>query len=317
LPSAGKQQKHKTGGLTGSPFSLGSGILVAILNFTITLLLFASMEVVSKPLMGFVDPLVLTLWRFVCGIVVLGAVMVFRRDKVNLSRGQVAVLALMGVLNTFLSMSLLQLAVKHTAASRAAAVFCSNPVFVVLLAALLGWEKFTKRKVLGLFLSVCGLLLVTDMHLIKIDAGTVYALLASIAFAAYILLGRKASLNTDPVTVNVLSFAFGITALALWLGVKGVSVNPEPLFRELPTFLFLGIGVSGLGYVTFISAIKKMGAGNASAIFLLKPAVATLLAILFINETFEIDFVIGLLLAGTGSYLVAGKRKKAGHTDPA
>ena len=93
----------------------------------------------------------------------------------------------------------------------------------------------------------------------KIDSGTVYALLASIAFAVYIILGRKAALKSDAVWVNIVSFAFGIAALAAWLGIKGVSISPKPLMAELPLFLFLGIGVSGLGYVTFISAIKKLG----------------------------------------------------------
>lgn len=281
---------------------------MGILSFIITLLLFASMEVVSKPLMGSIDPLVLTFWRFVCGIAVLGIVMVVRRKKVKLSPGKVSVLALMGILNTFMSMSFLQLAVKNTEASRAATVFCSNPVFVVIIAAILGWEKCTKRKSLGLLLGLSGLVLVTGMHTMKVDTGTIYALLASITFALYILLGRKASLSTDPITVNVISFAFGLAALAVWLVAKGVPMSPAPLQSELPSFLFMGIGVSGLGYVTFITAIRKLGAGNASTIFLLKPAVATVLAIVLIGETVSLHFIIGLLLAGAGSYLIAGKR---------
>ncbi len=281
---------------------------MGILNFIVTLLLFAAMEVVSKPLMGSIDPLVLTFWRFVCGITVLGIIMLIRQKKVKLSRGKVSVLALMGILNTFMSMSFLQLAVKHTEASRAATIFCSNPVFVAIIAAILCWEKFTKRKGFGLVLGISGLVIVTGMHTMSLDTGTFYALLASITFAVYILLGRKASLTIDPITVNVISFAFGLAALAVWLIAKDVPMSPAPLKSGLPSFLFLGIGVSGLGYVTFITAIRKLGAGKASTVFLLKPAVATVLAILFLHETVTVHFMIGLLLAGAGSYLVAGKR---------
>lgn len=266
------------------------------------------MEVASKPLMGSIDPLVLTFWRFLSGIAVLCAYIAIRGKRPNLSPGQVGVLAIMGILNTFLSMSLLQMAVKHTTASRAAAVFCANPVFVVLIAAALGWEKLTRRKTLGLFLGISGLFLLTGLHKMKIDSGTVYALLASIAFAVYIILGRKAALKSDAVWVNIVSFAFGIAALAAWLGIKGVSISPKPLMAELPLFLFLGIGVSGLGYVTFISAIKKLGAGKASSIFLLKPAVATLFAVLITGETVSFLFISGLLIAGAGGYLIVEKR---------
>ena len=283
---------------------------VGILSFIITLLLFASMEVASKPMMGSVDPLVLTFWRFVCGIAILGVVMAVRRKKVNLSPGKISVLALMGVLNTFLSMSFLQLAVKNTEAARAAAIFCSNPVFVVLFAGILGWEKFTRKKGIGLLLGIAGLVLVSGMYSLKVDIGTVYALLASITFALYVLLSRKASLSADPVAVNFISFAFGIAALAIWLVAKGTPMSPEPLKAELPSFLFMGIGISGLGYITFITAVKKLGAGNASTIFLLKPAVTTVLAIMLLGETVTTNFVIGLLLAGAGSYLVAGRKSR-------
>lgn len=307
--SVGKSVEHTVREVAGLPFSTADGFLVGILSFVVTLLLFASMEVISKPLMGLIDPLVLTFWRFVCGIAVLGIVMAIRRKKLSLSPGKLGVLALMGILNTFISMSFLQLAVKNTEACRAATIFGSNPVFVVLIAAILGWERYSKRKGAGLILGITGLVLVTGMYTFKIDTGTMYALLASITFAVYIILGRKASMDADPISVNVISFAFGIAALALWLQIKGISMSPEPLRSELPSFLFLGIGVSGLGYVTFLTAINKLGAGNASTVFLLKPAVATVLAIAFLGETVTFNFVTGLLFAAVGSYLVAGKRK--------
>jgi len=281
---------------------------MGMLSYIITLLLFASMEVASKPLMGSVDPLVLTFWRFVCGVAVLGVVMAVRRRKVQFSLKTMSILAVMGVLNTFMSMSFLQLAVKNTEASRAATIFGSNPVFVVLIAAIIGWERFSKRKGFGLLLGITGLVLVTGMYTLKVDTGTMYALLASITFSLYILLGRMASLKADPIAVNVISFVFGLLALGIWLFAKGVPISPAPLKAGIPSFLFLGIGVSGLGYVTFITAIRKMGAGNASTIFLLKPAVATVLAILFLGETVTLHFAAGLLLAGAGSYLVARKK---------
>jgi drug/metabolite transporter (DMT)-like permease len=269
------------------------------------------MEVFSKPIVGTVDPLVLTLWRFVCGTAVIAAALAFRGKKPGLNARSLALLALMGLLNTFLSMSLLQLAVKHTTASRAAAVFCSNPVFVVVLASLFGWEKLTGRRVLGLFLGVSGLVLVTGVHRMTMDIGTIYALLASLAFAFYILLGRRVSLKIDPLTVNVVSFAFGIAGLFLWLVLRGKSISPMPLLEHLPSFLYLGIGISGLGYVTFINTIRKMGAGSASTVFLLKPAVTAVLAVTLIKETLTLPFVIGLLLTGVGSYMIAGRHKKS------
>ena len=40
-----------------------------MLYFILTLLIFASLEVVSKPLMPYIDPFALTFWRFFMGFV--------------------------------------------------------------------------------------------------------------------------------------------------------------------------------------------------------------------------------------------------------
>lgn len=282
-------------------------------SYATTLLLFGAMEVVSKPLMGSVDPLVLTFWRFVCGLLVLSAAMLLRGRRLRLGGRQLAMLATMGLLNTFASMSLLQLAVRHTNASRAATIFCSNPVLVVALAALLGWERWSIRKAVGLVLGVAGLVLVTGAHRLVVDSGSVYALLAAAAFACYMLVGRRASLSIDPITVNVVSFAFGLAALGGLLLLRGEPMGPGRLLARPWLFAFLGVGVSGLGYITFITAIRRMGAGRASTIFLLKPAVSVALAITLIGEEVSLHFLAGLLLAGGGSWLVArrGRRRPA------
>ncbi len=282
------------------------GAFPGILNYVVTLLLFASMEVFSKPLMGTVDPMVLTFWRFACGLAVVGSFMAARRKPLP-GRRSLLILAAMGILNTFLSMALLQLAVKHTQAARAAAVFCANPVLVVILARLLGWESLERRRIAGLFTGIAGLVLVTGAHRLTVDRGTVYALLAAVTFALYTVLGRKASLRTDPFTVNGVSFAFGLAGLAAWLLLRGVSLSPAPLVPHLPVFVYLGAGVSGLGYISYISTIRKVGAGNASTMFLMKPAVATVLAVILIDEVPTLHFAAGLLLTAAGSWLVTRK----------
>ncbi len=55
----------------------------------------------------------------------------------------------------------------------------------------------------------------------SVDSGTIYALLASITFALYMIIGRRASLKLDPLVINTLSFLFGTAALSGWLLLRG------------------------------------------------------------------------------------------------
>jgi len=281
-----------------------------LFDFIVTLGFFASMEVVSKPLLCFIDPLTLTFWRFAGGALVLFVILIRRRGFTSLGAlggGTVAVLFLMGVVNIALAMSLLQTAVKLTSAAKAATVFCANPVLVFVISAVSGTERANFLKVLGLLSGLAGLVLVSGLHTLTIDTGTVYALVAAAAFALYTVLGKRVSGKTDPVTINVVSFAAGLIVLFVFLAASGRPLSPAPLVASpgaAAATVYLTLGVSGIAYLTFVRAIRRIGAVAASMVFMLKPAVASLLAMVFLGEVLTPPFWAGLALTSLGSYLV-------------
>ncbi len=282
-------------------------------DFLITLFLFASMEVVSKPLMASVMPMTLTFWRFAAGAVMLAAIL-FRRRGLStlraLDRRTLATLAVMGVVNITVAMTLLQTAVKLTSAGVAATVFCANPVLVFGISAAAGMERLTPRQVVGLLTGLAGLALVSGLHRLSVDTGTVLATAAAAAFAVFTVLGRRVSRNTDPFTVNAVSFVAGVAALVPVMAGMGVSFSPAPLLAgpgSIASAVYLSVGVSGLAYLTFIRAVNRMGALAASMIFMLKPAVASLMAAAFLGERQPPVFWAGLALTIAGSFLVTGR----------
>jgi len=279
-------------------------------DFIVTLVFFASMEVVSKPLLGSIDPLTLTFWRFAAGALVLSIILIRRRGLSSirtLGGGTVALLLLMGVVNIALAMSLLQTAVKLTSAARAATVFCANPVLVFIISALSGTEKANLLKVLGLLSGLAGLAIVSGLHTLTVDTGTAYAMVSAAAFALYTVMGKRVSGRTDPVTINVVSFAAGLIVLFAFLAASGRPLSPAPLVAspgKAAAALYLTLGVSGVAYLTFVRAIRRIGAVAASMVFMLKPAVASVLAVVFLGEVLTPPFWIGLVLTSLGSWLV-------------
>jgi len=279
-------------------------------DFIVTLVFFASMEVVSKPLLGSIDPLTLTFWRFAAGALVLSIILIRRRGLSSirtLGGGTVALLLLMGVVNIALAMSLLQTAVKLTSAARAATVFCANPVLVFIISALSGTEKANLLKVLGLLSGLAGLAIVSGLHTLTVDKGTAYAMVSAAAFALYTVMGKRVSGRTDPVTINVVSFAAGLIVLFAFLAASGRPLSPAPLVAspgKAAAALYLTLGVSGVAYLTFVRAIRRIGAVAASMVFMLKPAVASVLAVVFLGEVLTPPFWIGLVLTSLGSWLV-------------
>lgn len=285
--------------------------------FIATLLIFSSMEVVSKPLMGLIDPFTLTLWRFVLGLsflaLVPGTKKRFKEIKA-LSFKSVAALAFLGFLNVFFSMSMLQLAVKFSSAATAATIFCSNPLFVFLIALGFKDEKFSKLKMAGLFVGIIGIFLIMNEKGIVFKSGLLFAVAGAVAFSVYTILSKKMISGISPITVNLVSFFFGILINLGFIIISGIDLFPQKQLLTSTTHIlaivYLGFVVSGVGYIAFFNTIKKYTAVSASLLFMLKPVVATVFAFLFLNEELPEIFFFGLLMIMTGTFMVIWTRLK-------
>lgn len=278
-------------------------------NFMVTLILFSSMEVVSKPLMGVIDPFLLTFYRFVVGFLILFGYLFINGEITTLkkiSNLRIIKLLLLGVLNGFVAMSMLQVAVKAGNAATAAVIFCSNPLFVYLFQILLKEEKLSKDKTLGLLLGIAGIVVIMFGKGLAFSTGAIAALIASLTFAFYQVGNKKAVKGLSPFVANAVSFFGCLPAYLIYFFIMQQNLAiPEDVwqFSNLWRFVYLSLFVSALGYITFIKTVKQLSAVSASVIFLLKPAVATLLAIIFLSENPGWNFYIGLALSLLGSLL--------------
>jgi drug/metabolite transporter (DMT)-like permease len=277
--------------------------------FALTLILFSSMEVVSKPLMASTDPFTLTFLRFAGGLAVLVPVLLLSPGERTAAAGMrsrtVAALAFLGFLNTFFSMSMLQLAVKTTSASTAAAVVSSNPVFVLGFACLFGMERFSAGRLVALLAGLGGIFVVaSEGEGLALETGVLYAVVSSVTFALYSVLGKRMVASVTPLAANTVSFSFGVAALAAFLALTGRPLLPSSGDTgSIVRVAYLGAGVSGLGYVAFFETLKAFRATTASLIFYLKPVVATALAVAVLGEVHGWAFAGGTVLIIAGSVL--------------
>lgn len=279
--------------------------------FFTTLLIFASMEVVSKPLMGVMDPFVLTFWRFLFGFFFFLFYPGLKKRFVEIAKfrkKEWLSVALLGMLNSFLAMCLLQVAVKMSSAATSATVFCSNPVFVLIFASIAGLEKFSVRKIIGLSGGVAAVAVIMSEKGLVFKEGIIFALLAAVIFALYTVLSKKTVSTITPFTVNLTSFFFGLLANFVFISFYDLPFLPTESFfsdfEKISAFIYLGLVVTGIGYVTFFETIKRFTALGASLIFLLKPAVAVVLAYLFLGERLSVNFIAGLLLLSIATLLI-------------
>ncbi len=290
-------------------------------SFFFTLFAFASMEVASKPLMGIVSPFVFNYYRFLLGFTALFLYMIFSGKSGEIKNAGVkksGKLMMLGVLNIFFSMSLLQLAVSKTNAATAAAIISSNPIFVLAFSLFFKMEKFELRKVIAIILGICGIAFIMTGKGFSLhgSVGELYGTGAAISFALYTVLSKKYNTGVSHLSASVISFGGGLTISTLFIlfnPLLSFSISSQVFESpaKIALFLYVGVIISGIAYITFFRTLARFTATASSIIFILKPVIASFLAFLLLGEKMNLYFFIGLFFITSGGiYLVWPKFKE-------
>ena len=268
----------------------------------ITILIFSTLEVVTSTMKNLINPLQLTFIRFLIGGLMLLPLVIKKREKVQ-SRDLLFFLGL-GILNIFISMGSLQLAINMGKASTTAILVSSNPIFVVLFSSILLKEKVTFDRIACILLGIAGITLITYKGNVGGDtfASLILGIIASLTFGLYTVLGKLKSDGISSITMICYSSIFGSL-----LYVPVLLFNGIPLFHipEGTTFriLYLGVFISGIAYITYMEALKILTASKGSMVFFLKPVIASVLAVIFLNESLSFKTVAGMLLVLGGVFI--------------
>jgi drug/metabolite transporter (DMT)-like permease len=224
--------------------------------------------------------------------------------------------AFIGVLGTAIPFCLFGFAGMHISASMMAILNTSAPMFALVVGALLGVERISAAKCLGLLLGIAGVWLLTSP---VADSGPLFywaiaaSLCASMAYALASLAirqwGRDIPSRGMAVGAQVCAAIALVPLLALW----PPAAAPSPLV--LGNLLLLGLLGSAIAYVLFFRLIADIGATRAQTVSLLIPVFGMLWGYLFLDESITWHAVGASALVIAGTFLVMRTPRKIG-TDP-
>ncbi len=279
---------------------------LSMLFVLLTAVLFTTLEPVSKLISADVSPLVMTLMRFLIGGVMLlpFAVHKIRKNRIKLSLSDWAGMAALGALCICVSMLMLQFAVlKADSPAVIAIVFSSTSVFTVLLSAVILRDKLTPVKGLGVALGLIGVLLCADFSAGTNALSVLLAVAAALTFSLYTVLSKKMMGKVSGVIQTAFSFLFGSAVLAVVLLIMRAPIAPAFELSRLPVLLFLGIGVTGIGYWSYFKAMDLASAMSASLVYFIKPVLTPLAAFLINGIVPGVNVYFALVLVLAGSWL--------------
>ena len=201
------------------------------LYILITIVMFTSYEVVLKFISGQLNSMQLTLCRFAVGFVILLPLALHTLNKrgERLDGKSLAHFALLGLLGIALSMPILHVAVNYAGSSVAAVLFSCNPVFVTFLAFFLLKEPILPRHIAALVLEVAGTIAIINPFQTSVNLlGTGLALLSTILFSFYGVLGKRKCARYGGAVVTCFSFFFGSIILLVLILLSHIPAGPGP-----------------------------------------------------------------------------------------
>jgi drug/metabolite transporter (DMT)-like permease len=276
--------------------------------------LFSTMELVGKMIAVKINPYQLTFIRFLIGGLVLLPIAIkdIKARNLKLTLNDYAFFLFTGVLCVAIGMTLFQLAVLYAKASSVAIVFSTNPMFTIPFAFIILKETITKKTILSLFFSFIGILFILDPFKISADyKGILLAVLSAIAFSIYSVIGKLRINKYGSFISNCLTFLFGDLVLLIGLLIFKVPIVTGINASNILQIIYLGIFVTGFGYVFYFIAMKETSAIAASTVFFIKPALAPILALLILHESIPLNSIVGILFILIGSYISIMLKRKS------
>ncbi|MDD4564338.1 MAG: DMT family transporter, partial [Eubacteriales bacterium] len=197
-------------------------------------------------------------------------------------------------------------------ASTAAVIFCINPMFTMLFAHFMTEEKLNRIKVIVLALGLLGIVFIINplnMEQGNTPLGVSYTIISAVTFGLYSAMGRTSIHRLRGITQTSISFILGSIALLPVMLILQKPIIEGVSADNIGIIFYIGIMVTGIGYLFYFLVMGISDAATASIIFFLKPAIAPIFAVIALHEVIRINGLIGIILILFSSYINLREQK--------
>ena len=254
-------------------------------------------------------PITLVALRLLFGILGLLVVVAYNRPKFPDNRRLWGALAILGIIQTALPFLLITWGQQFIDSAVAAILNSTVPLFTMLLA---HWylqdDRLTLQRVIALLIGFFGVvvLLVRDL-----DGGTQSSLLgqaavlvAAICYAFSAVFARRNAKGVSPI---VQAFVPLLVADALMWALVPLFESPLVL-PSLPiswlAILWLGLIGSCIAYLLYYYLLHAIGPTRTTMVTYTFPVVGVALGVIFLNETLDVNLLLGAVLVVTSIVIV-------------
>jgi len=200
-------------------------------------------------------------------------------------------------------------AVSFTNVSISVLLLYTAPFYVLLLAPIILKEKYSRKSLAALILSLAGVVIVIGPENLIFGSGTepgylfgvLMGLFSGLFYACVTVTSRY--LRNEYSGLEQLFISTCVTLILLLPFV--MQVPTTALIENLPVLLFLGITITSVGSILYFTGLAHVKAQNASILSLLEPVSTIFFAYLLLKDPISTQTLLGCVLILSSSFLAS------------
>jgi drug/metabolite transporter (DMT)-like permease len=296
--------------------------LLAFVLLALANLLWSGNWVLGRALHETFDPVTLNFWRWLVALAVL--VPFAARGlagKLGLIRRHLGILLLLALTGVTLFQTLVYVGLRSTTTVNAVLLNSSAPLFMLACSWVIERERATRRQLAGVLISLAGILVILshgaldNLLALEVHAGDALILFAMPIWGVYSVLLKRRPPGLGGLELLCVIAVAGTLMLAPVYALEAVRGAPPAVTpASLAGVLYIGIGASVLGFVFWNRGVSHVGANAAGFTLHLLPAFGTVLAIVFLGETFAPFHAVGIATIVAGVVLATRQARPGAAT---
>jgi drug/metabolite transporter (DMT)-like permease len=203
-----------------------------------------------------------------------------------------------------------------TSPINAAIIMTCNPILVLIMSSIILKERITSTKVGGIFLGLAGAVgLILQGNQLSLDSdsfvGDLFIFLNATSYAIYLVLVKPLMQRYEATTVIKWVFLFGFMVVFPFGFDQFQNIEWNSFTPTIwAAFLFVVIGTTFLAYLFNIYGLKQLNPSVVSTYIYSQPPIATLVALLFQQDSLDIMKVVSAVFIFSGVYLVSIRKAR-------
>ncbi len=293
----------------------------AFLLLALASLLWAGNWVLGRALRDDFEPAALNFWRWLVAALALAPFAVPRlREHLGAIRRSADLLLALSFFGVVLFQCLIYEGLKTTTAVNAVLINSSFPAFMLLCSWAIDRERGTRRQIAGMLISLAGILVImargdpASLVRLEFHTGDALILLAMPVWGVYSVLLKRRPPELDGIAfLFVISLAGTVLILPAFALEAWHSPPRWPGPQGVAAVLYVGLGASVAAFICWNRGVAVVGANAAGFTLHLLPAFGTLLALVFLGESFHLFHAAGIATILAGVAVATGAaRPRAG-----